>query len=212
MAETIKGDARSGHNPGSTRRKRSISAWAALPSVLIAFTFVMVSGVSAHAFNTFNSHRLKYGVYNQYYWLDSTAENSHPTAIRAGVGNWNSSNAPVWYINTSNKSQSRLDFYRRSTSSNSYCAITAMYVDTATVDYFSTDWVWAKVTLDPALANSSLCGPDTHRDGIVAHEQGHAMGLAHHPTNSSVLMYTYVSGTSLDTPTGDDINGIDYLY
>lgn len=44
---------------------------------------------------------------------------------------WNASNASVYYLNTSEKAQSRLDFYRRSTPSGAYCAITAMYVDTA---------------------------------------------------------------------------------
>ncbi|MER6097714.1 matrixin family metalloprotease [Streptomyces sp. NPDC001728] len=210
MSEAITGDAESELNPRPMRR-RSTAAWAALPSALIAFVFVMASGVSAHAFNTFNAHRLKYGVYSQYYWLDSTAENSHPTAIRGGVGHWNASNAPVYYLNTSDKTQSRLDFYRRSTPSGAYCAITAMYVDTAQVDYNSTDWVWAKITVDPALTNAGLCGPDTHRDGTIAHEQGHAMGLAHN-SNSSSLMYTSLANTNVDTPIGDDVNGINYLY
>ncbi|MFJ6214537.1 matrixin family metalloprotease [Streptomyces sp. NPDC092296] len=180
---------------------------------MIAFGLVMATGAPAHAFYTFNSHHLKYGINGQLYWLDSTAVNSHPTAIPAGVDHWNNTtDTKVWYERTYTKSESRLDFYRRSTSSNSYCAVTAMYVNTSEVSPSSTDWVWAKVTVDPDLAVASKCGPDTHRDGIIAHEMGHAMGLAHHPSNSSSLMYTYISSTSVDAPIGDDRNGINSLY
>jgi hypothetical protein len=179
---------------------------------VVAFGLVMVTGAPADAYNTFNGHNLKYGVNGEYYWLDSTAENSHPNAIPAGVGHWNNtSDTKVWYVSTLDKSKSRLDFYRRSSSSNSYCATTALYVDTSTVNPSSSDWVWAKVTIDPLLANASACGPDTHRDGIIAHEMGHAMGLAHN-SNSSSLMYTDISGTRVDAPIKDDRNGINALY
>ncbi|MGW3494781.1 matrixin family metalloprotease [Streptomyces sp. NPDC001020] len=199
-------------NPTPKRKGRSITAWSALPSALIAFGLVMAAGAPADAYNTFNSHRLKYGINGEYYWLDSTAKNSHPSAIPAGVAHWNNTtDTKVWYVDTLDKSKSRLDFYRRSTSSNSYCAVTAMYVDTATVNPSNTNWVWAKVTIDPLLANASACGPDTHRDGIIAHEVGHAMGLAHN-SNSSSLMNTYISSTSVDAPIKDDRDGINYLY
>lgn len=200
-------------NTKPNRRRRSFVVRSVLLPALVAFGLVMTAGAPAQAYYTFNSHRLKYGVNSQYYWLDSTAENAHPTAIPAGVDHWNSTtDTPVWYTRTYTKSESRLDFYRTSTSSNSYCAITAMYVDTSEVDPFSSNWVWARVYIDPLLADTSACGPDTHRDGIIAHEMGHAMGLAHNPSNSSSLMYTYISSTSVDSPNGDDRNGINSLY
>jgi predicted Zn-dependent protease len=71
--------------------------------------------------------------------------------------------------------------------------------------------VWAKVTIDPLLANATACGPDTRRDGIIAHEVGHAMGLAHN-SNSSSLMYTGVANTRVDAPIKDDRDGINALY
>ncbi|MEU0316538.1 matrixin family metalloprotease [Nocardioides sp. NPDC006273] len=95
--------------------------------------------------------------------------------------------------------------------SSVYCAATQMYVDTTAVDPRDRNWWWAKVTIDPALHNTSLCGAISHRKGIIAHEQGHAMGLAH-TSNSSTLMYTSISGTSVNAPRQDDRNGIIALY
>ncbi|MFG2407112.1 matrixin family metalloprotease [Streptomyces brevispora] len=212
MFTAREGTAGSSPNPTPRRRRAYVAAWSTLPPALLAFGLVMTAGAPAQAYNTFNGHRLKYGINGEYYWLDSTAKNSHPEAIPNGVGHWNNTtDTKVWYVSTLDKSQSRMDFYRRSTSSNSYCAITAMYVDTSTVDPSSTGWVWGKVTIDPALANAALCGPDSHRDGIIAHEQGHVMGLAHN-SNSSSLMNSAISSTSVDAPIGDDRNGINYLY
>ncbi|WP_415948201.1 matrixin family metalloprotease [Streptomyces sp. KLOTTS4A1] len=187
-------------------------AWAAVPSLALAFGLVVATGAPASAYSTFNGHRLTYGINYQYYWLDSTAENYHPVAIPAGVKHWNdTTDTKVWYLRTSTKSQSRMDFYRRSTSSGWYCAITAMYIDTRTVDPNASNWWWGKVTIDPLLRNADACGPSSHRDGIIAHEHGHVMGLAH-TSSSSTLMYSGISGTAYDKPQKDDRNGINYLY
>jgi hypothetical protein len=186
-------------------------------SALVAAVFgtaglILAGIVPANAYNTFNDHHLVYGVHNQYYWLDSSEVAAHPNAAPAGVDAWsNTTNTSVYYVRTYTKSQSRLDFYQRSTSSGTYCAITAMYVDTSVVNQNTTNWWWAKVTSDPLLSNASACGSSTHRKGIFAHEMGHAMGLAHN-SNSGTLMYTQISSTSVNGPKGDDTNGVNHLY
>ncbi|MEU5214919.1 matrixin family metalloprotease [Streptomyces sp. NPDC020807] len=186
--------------------------WRRAFPALIAFGLVALTGATAQAYNTYSGHRLKYGVYNQYFWLDSQAEYWHPTAIRAGVGHWNATtDTTVWYVNTGDRSKSRLDFYRRDDPDVRYCATTQMYVGTDQVEPRQSDWVWAKVIMHSNLLKDWYCGPDTHRDGIVAHEQGHAMGLDHNG-NASSLMYSDVANTRVDVPIGDDRNGINYLY
>ncbi|NYI76823.1 matrixin family metalloprotease [Nocardioides panzhihuensis] len=179
---------------------------------LLAMAMVGVLAPTAHAYATFGGHKLTYGINNQHYWLDTSAANSHTAAITDGVGLWNATQDTwAWYTRTSTKSSSRLDFYRRSTESGVYCAATQMYVDTRAVDPRDTNWWWAKVTIDPAFHNTDSCGAISHRKGIIAHEQGHAMGLAH-TSNSGTLMYTGISGTSVNAPTQDDRNGIIALY
>jgi hypothetical protein len=49
------------------------------------------------------------------------------------------------------------------------------------------------------------------RKAIVAHEEGHAMGLAH-ALHSDRLMYAGIASTSVTAPIRDDINGINALY
>jgi hypothetical protein len=166
---------------------------------------------AAEAYNTYYDHRLTYGVHNQYYWVAPGAKEHHPNAIPNGIGKWNATtDTKVYSLATSTKSKSRLDFYRRSTSSGDYCAMTSMYVDTKAVNPGSTNWWWAKVTIDPLLAGP-YCGADNHKKGIIAHEQGHAMGLDHN-NSSSTLMYINIASTSVNGPKGDDRNGINHLY
>jgi hypothetical protein len=106
---------------------------------------------------------------------DATARLLAPRsyAIPAGVDARNAaSDTKVYYKRTYTKSQSRMDFYRRSSSSGSYCAITAIDVDTSVVNQNSQNWTWGKVTVGPLLTNVSACGADTHRKGIIAPRAG----------------------------------------
>jgi hypothetical protein len=191
---------------------RVVRRRARLLALVLGTALLFGAAGAANAYNTFNGHKLTYGVNGQYYWMDQSAVDSHPNAIPAGVDAWNdTTDTKVYYKRTYTKSQSRMDFYRRSTSSGSYCAITAMYVDTSVVNQNSQNWTWGKVTVDPLLTNVSACGADTHRKGIIAHEQGHVMGLAH-SSSSGHLMYDQVAATSVNTPRTDDRNGINALY
>lgn len=46
--------------------------------------------------------------------------------------------------------------------------------------------------------------------GVAAHELGHAMGIGH--VSSCALMYPNTPRCGIDTPTSDDVNGINALY
>lgn len=191
--------------------RRTLRPPTAIVLAMIA-ALIAISAAPAGAYSTFAGHKLTYGINKQSYWMDSTAVAAHPNAIPNGVGLWSATtDTKVYYTRTSSKSASRLDFYRRSSESGRYCAVTEMFVDTKSVDPTKQNWWWAKVTIDPSLGRPSACGPDEHRKGIVAHEMGHAMGLAH-TKNISTLMYVDIASTYINAPTKDDRNGINALY
>jgi hypothetical protein len=157
----------------------------------------------ASAYDTFYSHRLTHGVSQQKYWVDSTAS-GQATDISWAVGKWNSTITPVYWIKTSTKSLSRMDWYRVS-SINTWWAATTFYINTSTVDPEVTDWVWTKVRFDGDWADCP------NQRGVTAHEIGHAFGLDHVFTGTT-LMRDNIANQTTTTPGTDEVNGINYLY
>lgn len=180
--------------------------------VTVAIVIAVLSPSQAHAYQTFNNHKLTYGVSGQKFWLDTTAATTNNAAIHNGVALWNATTTPVSYVETTVKGQSRLDFYHPAHPAIAgMCAYTEWFVDTAQVNPSHQNWWWAKVSLTDDLTDVTACGPGIHRKAIVAHEQGHAMGLAH-AIRSDRLMYGAIATTTVEAPQPDDISGINYLY
>lgn len=71
------------------------------------------------------------------------------------------------------------------------------------------NWGWNKIMINfPSFNTLSVY----HRKGTIAHEMGHAFGLAH-STNNSVIMAQYGNHARIyNTAQKDDLNGINYLY
>jgi hypothetical protein len=105
-----------------------------------------------------------------------------------------------------------MDFYNNGIVGDPDCAYTEKYVNTTQVNPNNSDWWWARVYATPTLKNSAICGNTAHRQGIIAHEQGHVMGLDHLPSGSARLMYTYIAGTNVNAPQPDEVVGINFLY
>lgn len=173
----------------------------------------LLAPAQTQAYQTFNSHRLTFGVSGQKFWLDSTAASTYNLAIHSGVSLWNATATPVSYTETTVKAQSRLDFYHPALSAVAgACGYTEWYVDTSQVNPSAQNWWWAKVNLTNKLTDAVGCGPQPHRKAIVAHEQGHAMGLAH-AFLPDRLMYDAIAATlTINAPQPDDVLGINYLY
>lgn len=176
----------------------------------LAVTVVLAVG-PAGAYQTFNDHKLTYGVAGQKYWLSASAVNNNKNAIVNGVGLWNATSTPISYSRTTTKSSSRMDFYNDGNAASPYCAYTAFYVGTTSVNPYNQNWWWSRVYTTPRLKQPAICGVAAHRKAVVAHEQGHVMGLDH-ANSAATLMYIDIAATNVNAPNGNDIAGINFLY
>jgi hypothetical protein len=84
--------------------------WVAGAALLATAAAVAMAVGPAGAYQTFNDHRLTYGVTGQQYWLAAGAVSNNEAAIVSGVGLWNATSTPVSYSRTYTKSASRMDF------------------------------------------------------------------------------------------------------
>lgn len=168
----------------------------------------------AHAYSTFDDHVLVHGVGDygrstQRYWVDTSAS-EYTDTITTAMDTWIHTTSrwgittPVSYTRTTRKSRSRMDHHQVSTV-NEWWAMTVMYVGTTEVDPDSSDRVWAKVLLDGDFASCP------NRRGVIAHEQGHVMGLAHVSTGAAVMRWD-VAALTIARAQPDDLHGINHLY
>lgn len=169
-----------------------------------AMAAVVLAAAPAGAYQTYNNHRLTYGVVGQKYWIADSAL-PHKNGINTRWARWNETSTPISYSRTWTKSQSRMDFYKVK-SINSWWGATTFFVDTTRVNPNNRNWWWAKVRLDGDFANCP------NKLGVIAHEQGHGMGLAHVSGGNPRLMRWDIAQLGTKKPWGDDVNGINHLY
>lgn len=147
----------------------------------------MCSVSTVYAYNTYNQHKLTYGVGNygkdtQHYFITSSAS-SYASYINTAMSEW---------VNTT-----------------SSMGVTTMYNGSTEVDPFSSNWAWGKIQLDADFSDLS----ENKRLAVIAHEMGHVMGLAHSDF-SNVLMRADIAYNSSSTSRAqtNDLGGINYLY
>jgi len=172
---------------------------------------VSLLSVPANSYDTFDDHTLLGGVSSRQYYLTASAVANIETATLAGVGNWNASAAPVnWTI--ASEANGEVVFNWVQSNATDACALTYWWYDGVFHSYPEQNWNWSKVNIRSLIKNPDYCGPTGHRQGIVAHELGHAMGLAHVFSRPAMIMYVWVADTSVNDPGDDDIEGIKHLY
>ena len=147
----------------------------------------MCSVSTVYAYNTYNQHKLTYGVGNygkdtQHYFITSSAS-GYASYINTAMSEW---------VNTT-----------------SSMGVTTMYNGSTEVDPFSSNWAWGKIQLDADFSDLS----ENKRLAVIAHEMGHVMGLAHSDF-SNVLMRADIAYNSSSTSRAqtNDLGGINYLY
>ena len=156
-------------------------------ALCFSFFMFMCSVSTVYAYNTYNQHKLTYGVGNygkdtQHYFITSSAS-GYASYINTAMSEW---------VNT--------------TSSR---GVTTMYNGSTEVDPFSSNWAWGKIQLDTDFSDLS----ENKRLAVIAHEMGHVMGLAHSDF-SNVLMRADIAYNSSSTSRAqtNDLGGINYLY
>lgn len=152
-----------------------------------SFFMFMCSVSTVYAYNTYNQHKLTYGVGNygkdtQHYFITSSAS-GYASYINTAMSEW---------VNTT-----------------SSMGVTTMYNGSTEVDPFSSNWAWGKIQLDADFSDLS----ENKRLAVIAHEMGHVMGLAHSDF-SNVLMRADIAYNSSSTSRAqtNDLGGINYLY
>lgn len=190
----------------------------AVPAAVAAVALgVAVAGpVQAYQHWPNNAH-LTYGASGQQFWIGPDAQVNQNAIIR-GVQSWNAASGEVSYSETGTQANSRLDFTHPA-AANGTCANTQFFVDTTLLNPGggapTRNYWWAKVQVRDALNNTNACGPVDHRRGIMAHEMGHALGLAHVDGGGARIMQAeiaYPQWYDVNTPQPDDVNGVNALY
>lgn len=156
-------------------------------ALCFSFFMFMCSVSTVYAYNTYNQHKLTYGVGNygkdtQHYFITSSAS-GYASYINTAMSEW---------VNTT-----------------SSMGVTTMYNGSTEVDPFSSNWAWGKIQLDADFSDLS----ENKRLDVIAHEMGHVMGLAHSDF-SNVLMRADIAYNSSSTSRAqtNDLGGINYLY
>ena len=156
-------------------------------ALCFSFFMFMCSVSTVYAYNTYNQHKLTYGVGNygkdtQHYFITSSAS-GYASYINTAMSEW---------VNTT-----------------SSMGVTTMYNGSTEVDPFSSNWAWGKIQLDADFSDLS----ENKRLAVIAHEMGHVMGLAHSDF-SNVLMRADIAYNSSSTSRAqtNDLGGINDLY
>jgi hypothetical protein len=192
--------------------------------VAVVCLFLLLASVlapgTALAYQTFGGHHLVYGVgdygaNNQHYWIASGAT-EFETTIDNAMHDWIYTTdywgitTPISYTQTTVQSNSRMDIHHASVYAD-WWGITEWYHGDGTVVSKNAsgepteNWVWGKIRVSPDFSDCP------NKKGVVAHEMGHVMGLAH-VTSGTKLMRWDIAGLDIHRAQPDDLNGINYLY
>lgn len=142
------------------------------------------------------SHKLSGGVDNMYYYVNSSIS-SYTTDINNAVYNWVHTGVgdnPIYLYPVSSNVGTSLDFYLKGTSgscsSSGTLAYTSFYTNSSgNVNPDSSNWDWAEMNFCNSWKSNTYNGfsVSNSRQGTIAHEMGHAMGLAHNTSSSSIM-------------------------
>ena len=209
--------------------KRNIRKW--FGGTVLSLCIMIGAGVPVFAYNVFgytlNGGVGNYGSSTRNYWIDSSAS-GYTTIIDNAVSTWVHTTSrlnittPISLSRTTVKSSSYFDVYlEEMPGSSSTVAGTYIYVKNVGcinpgLEAPNQNYSWTEIILNsnsfPNLQVNNGLTTAENQQGTVAHEFGHAMGLAHSNNNPDVIMCQLKYGRRVYMPMADDANGINSLY
>lgn len=170
-------------------------------------------------------YKLKGGVGNynagtsRYYWYDSanSVVNTQISNINTAISNWvhtgNILYTPIYFKHSSYKPDSEADFYSYYDTSDNANAYTDFYYGSSTspINPYTMNWSWCRIHINDYFYNYSGYS-NNYKQGILAHEFGHVMGLDENNSNSNSIMCQTAYGRNVTTPQLDDLRGINAMY
>lgn len=205
--------------------------WKIFVGIFLSVLLFVGSGVPVFAYNVFgytlNGGVGNYGFDTRNYWIDSSAS-EYTSLINNAVSSWVETTArlnittPISLASTTTKSSSYFDVYMYELPGASN-GIAATFFYVKNVGCINPDlstgpnqnYSWTEIVLNsstfPNLQASIVLTATEKQQGTIAHEFGHAMGLAHN-SNVSSIMCQLQGGRRVYMPMVDDANGINYLY
>lgn len=186
-----------------------------LCTILILGGFTMP--VHAQNYYTFNNHKMIGGVGGsgtKYYYVASSAKN-YSKYCTSAMNDWVYTTERLNYTTsisfkkTTTRSNSVIDILgtkNRGSHSKGVLAWTEFYKSGSTINPNNANWKYCYIKIyTPSLKASSS-------KGTIAHEIGHAFGLAHNNKNVKSIMCQTGSGRKVSTAQICDLKGINHLY
>lgn len=175
--------------------------------LVVMFSFFHVG--QAFAYLTTSPYKLNGGISNRTFYIGDPSSNWSPS-IRNGVNAWNTaSTSPDIQYSERAASNQTLDFYVGDFGNVDWCGVT-FYRDSngSYINYggfpnqnWNSNWVRIQ---EPPLSGC----PALTKKATAAHEMGHSLGLRHTGLTGKLMSQP----TGSETPTSDDISGINELY
>lgn len=185
----------------------------------VCFLFVTVGDASAYVRT---GGKYSQDIYGKKYFNGTTTYSSqqqisHWQSVNSAVSSWNDTeNTRVWFQSASIRSESIMDFLSADLQESGTFAIT-FYYDGNTKVPIDAIYYWAEITMNTGanLSGMTLVQRAELMRNTAAHEEGHALGLAHNFWQNRVLMTSNPKTSysfGIVGPTDDEVAGVQTIY